>query len=314
VRRALIFAGLVAGLALPSTAAAQAEPICPLVNGPYDYQGPLSLYAGTYWTGHEAHNPAGGVQGAARRALGAQYTGFWFDTARQGLSIAFVPGPLDAAAARAAIVRELAADFTPDQIAFVEPKLNLLQDKFSEAELNAAWEQIKPIVAGSGLDMTSAFGCFDAEAWRITVTRGLVPEVTPEIQAETEALFAQFGDKVVIRYVPHTTVATPLAAPSPAPAPGTVVARPPFIDRPAVRVRDFVSRPATGRCLRGALAVTAKRGVKSVRLTAGKRHTTATAGKQARLALKQRSTRVTVTVTLPDGRSASQRLVYKRCA
>jgi hypothetical protein len=75
-----------------------------------------------------------------------------------------------------------------------------------------------------------------------------------------------------------------------------------------------VSRPGTGRCLRGALTVTAKRGVKSVRLTAGKRHAAATAGKKARLTLKQRSTRVTVTVTLPDGRSASQKLLYKRCA
>jgi hypothetical protein len=314
VRRALIFAGLIAGFAVPSTAAAQAEPICPLAAGPYEYQAGLSLYAGTYWTSDGAHNPNGGVQGAARRALGAQYTGFWFDTARQGLSVAFAPGPLDAAAARAAIVRELAADFTPDQIAFVEPKLNVLQDAYSEAELNAAWEQVKPIVAGSGLDMTSAFGCFDSGTWRITVTRGLVPAVTPEIEAETEALFAPFGDKVVIRYAPFTTVATPVADSAPAPPPGIVVARPPFIDRPALRLRDFVSRPATGHCLRGALTVRAKRGVKSVRLTAGKRHATATAGKKARLALRQRSTRVTITVTLPDGRSASQKLVYKRCA
>ncbi|HEY6890182.1 MAG TPA: hypothetical protein VI300_20430, partial [Solirubrobacter sp.] len=226
----------------------------------------------------------------------------------------FAPGPLDAAAARAAIVRELAADFTPEQIASLQPQLNVIADKYSEAELNAAWEQIKLIVTGSGFDMTSMFGCFDAEAWRITVTRGLVPELTPEIKAETEALFAQFGDKVVIRYVPHTTAAIPVGDPGLAPAPGTVVAGPPFVDRRALRMRDFVSRPGTGRCLRGALAVKAKRGVKSVRLTAGKRHATAAAGERARLALKQRSTRVTVTVTLQDGRSASQKLVYRRCA
>ncbi|MDA0164158.1 hypothetical protein OM076_28045 [Solirubrobacter ginsenosidimutans] len=312
MRRALIFAGLVAGLIAPSTAAAQAQPICPLADGPYEYQAGLSLYAGTWWTGQEAHNPAGGVTGAAKRALGAQYTGFWFDTARQGLSVAFAPGPLDATTARAAIVRELAADFTPDQIAFVEPKLNLLQDEFSEAELNAAWQQVGATIVASGLDMTSSVGCFGSGAWRVIVTRGLVPEATPEIRAETEALFASLGDKVFIEYQPGTTVVTALAAPAPTtPAP---VAQSPFVNLPAVRVRDFVSRPATGRCLRGALTVTAKRGVTSVRVTAGKRHATATAGRKARLALKQRSTHVTVTVTLPDGRSASQKLIYKRCA
>jgi hypothetical protein len=93
VRQFLVLAGVVAGLVVPSSAAAQAEPSCPPPNGPqsYDYQAALSPYLTTWSDSAGTHNPNGGAGGAARRAVGVQFTGFWADTARQGWSVAFAP-------------------------------------------------------------------------------------------------------------------------------------------------------------------------------------------------------------------------------
>jgi hypothetical protein len=110
------------------------------------------------------------------------------------------PGPTQpraADAAPAAILTELADEFTPDQVAWLDSKLNVLQDTYSEAELDAVSQQILPLTQPKGGNVSNGIGCFQAGSWRVDVTRFGV-ERTPDVIAETEALLAPFGDKVTL--------------------------------------------------------------------------------------------------------------------
>ena len=203
----------------------------------------------------------------------------------------------------------MATELSPDAVAFMDSKLRLVATKYSLADVEAVQSEIPAIAAETGWNLGYGIGCTVTGEWGLEVTRYAV-QATPEVVAETEARFAQFGDKIALRYC-DCVIAT-AALPAPAPAPATVVAPPPSTDRLAApRVGAYVTRPTTGRCVRGGvLTVKTKAGAKSVRLSAGKRHAS---GKTARLRLKQRSTRVTFTVTLKDGRTTSQRLTFRRC-
>jgi hypothetical protein len=193
-------------------------------------------------------------------------------------------------------------ELTPDAVAFMDSKLRLVATKYSAAELQAVQAQVPAIAAETGWNLGASIGCTPTGDWGLEVTRYAVKE-TPEVVAETEAKFAQFGDKVHLSYCD----CVPQAGAAPAELPAATAPPKPV----AIRVGDYVTRPTTSRCIRGGtLTVKAKAGSKSVRLRAGKRHAS---GKRARLALKQRSTRVTVTVTLKDGRKASQTLTFRRC-
>jgi hypothetical protein len=87
----------------------------------------------------------------------------------------------------------------------------------------------------------------------------------------------------------------------------------PAVKAPApVRLGDHVSLPRASRCVRGkTLGFKAKDA--TVTLVAGTRKATAKRGKRATLRLTRRKTKVTVTVTLPSGRAATQAFTYRRC-
>jgi hypothetical protein len=312
MRRSGLLAALTAVLvvlAVPASASAEVadSPCKPSPDGSYQWQAAISRNFGPWWDRDGIHNPQGGAGGAAQRALGAQFTGFGFDNSHYGWLVVYAPGALDGAAARAAIRAEMAVELTPDAIAFMDSTLRMIETKYSAADLAAVQAQIPAIIAETGWNLGGGIGCTTTGEWGLEITRYAVKQ-TPEVVAETEAKFAQFGDKVTLRYC--DCVITPIAGavPAPAPAPGAQPAPKPTA---APRVSDYVTRPTTRRCIKGpTLTVKAKRDAKSVRLTAGKRHA---AGKRPRLKLKQRATRVTITVTLKDGRTASQTMTFRRC-
>lgn len=137
----------------------------------------------------------------------------------------------------------------------------------------------------------------------------IIPQDTPDVRAQVEPLVAPYGDKVRLRFgVPRPEPAKtlegsyvpPLAAPAPA--------------KPAPRLRDHVSLPATARCVRGGtLTIKPGQDVRRLCLAAGSRKVVAGNGKAAKLKLKARRTKVAVTVTLEDGRTAAQTFTYRRC-
>jgi hypothetical protein len=310
MRRLGLLAALTACLVLPATASAQdGDPPCGhSPDGSYQWQAAFSRNFGPWTDNAGVHNPRGGAGGAAERALGAQFSAFGMDNAHYGWFVVYSAGPLDEAAARAAIHAEMGAELTPDAITFMDSKLRLVPAKYSAAELEAVQAQIPAVVAGTGWNVGTMIGCTPSGDWGLSVTRYAVKQ-TPEVVAETEAKFAPFGDKISLSYCDCVVGPAEAAVPrlSPQPAPGSTLA--PQVA--AIRVSDYVTRPTTSRCIKGrTLTVKAKGDAKSVRLSGGKRHAS---GKTARLALKQRSTRVTVTVTLEDGRTVSQTLMFRRC-
>lgn len=157
---ALAVVGAVA--VLPSPAAAQSGPLCPLDGGgSYAYQAALLPLIG----GGSA--PGGAGVAAARAALGAQYGGAFYDTPRQGWSVALAPGALDVTAARAAVVQALGAHFAPADAAFIEQQLNVLPTPYSEAELLAVQAQIAPLLGP--LINSTGIGCHETDGFRVRV-------------------------------------------------------------------------------------------------------------------------------------------------
>jgi hypothetical protein len=311
MRRLGLLAALTAVLVLPATAAARtADPVCQgSPDGSYQWQAAISKNFGPWWDRDGVHNAQGGAGGAASRALGGQFTGFGMDNGHYGWFVVYAPGPLDEAAARAAIRAEMAVELTPDAVSFMDAKLRLVAGKYSAADLDAVLAQIPAIVAATGWNLGYGTGCTPSGDWGLSVTRYGVKQ-TPEIVAQTEARFAQFGDKVHLSY--SESVLAPAVGTVPAGPPATPSPTPPSAPEAesALRVGDYVKRPITSRCIRGGRLTVKATGGAKVRLRAGKRHAS---GKTARLALRQRKTRVTVTVTLPDGRTASQTLTFRRC-
>jgi hypothetical protein len=293
---AVVLAG--ACLALPSTASAQSSPLCPLDGGgSYAYQAALLPLIG----GGSA--PGGAGVASARAALGAQYGGAFYDTPRQGWSVALAPGALDITAARAAIVQALGAHFAPADAAFIEQHLNVLPTPYSEADLQAVQAQITSLVGP--LINSVGIGCHETDGFRVRV--GVTGD-TPDVVAHVSGLMAPFGDKVYVRYGDPVIVA------------GVGEVTPEDLAREnalrAPRVGAYATLPKAGKCVRGrTIGVRAKasKELRSVTLAAGKRHVSATAGKRARLRLTSRATKVTVTVTLSDGRTATKTVTYRRC-
>ena len=297
--RALVAVAVVGAVAvLPSPAAAQSGPLCPLDGGgSYAYQAALLPLIG----GGSA--PGGAGVAAARAALGAQYGGAFYDTPRQGWSVALAPGALDLTAARAAVVQALGAHFAPADAAFIEQQLNVLPTPYSEADLQAVQAQITPLVGP--LISSVGIGCHETDGFRVRVG---VTGSTPDVVAHVSGLMAPFGDKVYVRY------GDPVAVPVPGVVDPEDLARQNAVRAP--RVGAYATLPKAGKCVRGrAIGVRAKatEELRSVTLAAGKRRVTAASGKRARLRLTSRATKVQVTVTLSDGRTAAKTVTYRRC-
>ena len=296
-------AGLICMFFLAVPAAAQADVLCDFASGgDYAYQQRLWPFLGKYVRFPETVPRGGEGDDAARSVLGAQFTGIWADTPRQGWSVAFAPGPQDASTARAGIHDYLAARLSPDDVAYLDSTLNLFPVPYSEAELNAVRDAILEVAkANPGLISGIGNECNTSDAFRVGV--GIIDAETPELRARVEQLLAPFGDKVRARY--GVGYVTPDIGPAPSP-PG------PLQTAAKLRVGDYASLPRSSRCVRGErLGVKASNA--TVTLSVGARRAIAKPGKRAALRLTQRRTKVTVTVRLPDGRTAAQTLMYRRC-
>jgi hypothetical protein len=251
MRRLVLAAALAAVLVLPGIASAQ-DParVCQASpDGSYQWQALLAPYFGTYWDRNGVHNPQGGASGAAKRALGAaQYSGVGYDNGYHGWVVIYATGALDETAARVAIRAEMATELSPDAVAFMDSKLRLVATKYSVADLEAVQSQIPATAADTGWNLGYGIGCTQTGAWGLELTRYAVKE-TPEVVAETEARFAQFGDKITLRYCDCVIAPAVLTAPAPA----TVVAPPPSTDRVVAppRVGQYQGRREIGTSERG---------------------------------------------------------------
>ena len=119
---------------------------------------------------------------------------------------------------------------------------------------------------------------------------------------------APFGDKVYVRY------GDPVIVPTIGEVKPEDLARQNAVRAP--RVGAYATLPKAGKCVPGrTIGVRAKatEELRSVMLAAGKRRVTAASGKRARLRLTSRATKVQVTVTLSDGRTATKTVTYRRC-
>jgi hypothetical protein len=290
--RTLVTVVVAASFAVPSVASAQGgPPMCPLTPGPTAYQPPLLSVL----------NAAGGPSSALiSAALGPQFTGLWLDTPNQGWAVAVSPGPLDVAGAKAAILAQFGTQLTPEQVAYAGDRLTVHATPYAKADLEQVQRDAFAAMQAQGWPASAAVGCGTSDGYRVQITRfiGAAP-ATPELEAETAAVLAPFGDKVRFNLSPG--IPAPAVAPAPAPA------------RPAVRVRDYASVP---RCVRGdRLVVRASKSsaLRSVTISAGKRRASARAGGKARLTFKARRTRVAVTVRLRDGSTATEHHTVGRC-
>jgi hypothetical protein len=239
----------------------------------------------------------------ARATLGAQYGGLFFDTPRQGWTVALAPGALDLSAARAALVQALGTHFAAADVALLEQHLNVLPTPYSEADLLAVQAQIASLVGP--LINSTGISCNETDGFRVRV--GVTGD-TPDVVAHVSGLMAPFGDKVYVRY------GDPVIVPAIGEVKPEDLARQNALRAP--RVGAYATLPKAGKCVRGreiGVRAKASKELRSVTLAAGKRHVTATAGKRARLRLTSRATKVQVTVTLSDGRTATKTVTYRRC-
>jgi hypothetical protein len=344
----LVLAGLVSVALVPSAALAQSAPMCPLVPdddpATYAYQRELSplITPGAATDSDQPEYPGGGAQGAAQEALGAQFVMLWLDTPRQGWTVAFAPGALDATSARAAIRQALQSRFDAAKLGYLDQRLTVLPTPYRIDELKPVQDQVAAIAQTDGAGFISGAGitCLSSDAVRVEVT--LVPKETPETAARAQALFDRFGDLVRVRYGVPIPVAGVGTTP-PSTVPGTVIrgdggnldtpesainaprGTPTSTTRQSgtsgrngtkLRVGAYAKWPKTSRCVRGrSIGIKAAKSetLKSIAIKAGKRTVTAKPGRTARFALRSRTTKLTVKVTLRDGRTATQTVTFKRC-
>jgi len=302
-----------ASAALAGTASAAAPCAVPPPVPDYSYQAALGALL-----------PAG--ETAARQATGAQYTMLWLDPVRQGWHIAIAPGPLDAAAARAAIVAALQAALPAADATYLADRLEVGDEPYSEADLKAVQSGVIADLQAADLHVGVSVGfglCQLSDNVRVEVM--LYSDSTPAIVAAVTALLAPYGDKVRLGVSPTgppqpADAALPgrgTPAPQATPTPKTPVptARP-------VAFARYVTLPVARRCVRGAVAHVAllpatRQAVRSVTVTvAGHRRTLTAARLRAPLAVRlgARRTAIRVAVALRDGRGAQRTVTLTRCA
>ena len=143
-------------------------------------------------------------------------------------------------------------------------------------------------------------GCHDSDAYPRPGLASL-PEATPEIVARVHG---------AVRRPRRHRARSSTAVPDRAASPGRC---PPFRRSTPRGTRPCRRRPAACAARRSACGRRTTRRCARSRSAAGNRSVTAKRGKRARLALKSRATRVTLTVSLRDGRTATQTFTYRRC-
>jgi len=241
--------------ALTAPALAEAQTLCrTAANGPTEYQarlGPMvSGFVLDFSHGDPPPPPASTGVGAgnlAREALGAQFAGFWLSNALQGWVVGVAPGPLDLAAARAAVMGRVTAHYTAAEAAYLSERLHIDPHPYGDAELSATQTAVNATLAAEapGTYWGTAIACTLSEARRVEVS--VFHPTTAEQFSRITALLARFGDQV-------RAVRASGGSPTPAGSPGA---------SPGVRRVSFIRHvrmtPAA-RCLRGRTARISARG------------------------------------------------------
>lgn len=318
---------IVAAGAFGAPARADSQPLCRLSPaGPIEYQrtlGPLvsGFVAAPPAPGRPASSspsPAStgiGAGNLAREALGGQFSMYWLSNAVQGWVVGLAPGPLDPAAARAAIVERIAAHYTAEEVAHLSERLHVDPQSYSEAELRATQDAlVAALLAERGPLWGVGTGCRLSDARRIELT--VYSPATPEQFLRVMAIAEPHGDKVRIELVPH---GPPMPAIQPLPPPP----RPPPPQQPRPQPVAFdrhVKMALLRRCVRGReVRIAARAGqprVTSLTVSSGGRLRTIVGKRLAKplvVKLRARRTEVAVTVRLADGRTAGRTVTYARC-
>lgn len=303
--------------ALNAPALADAQSLCRSApNGPTEYQARLGPMVSGFVIETGGHGdppppPASTGVGAgnlARDALGAQFAGFWLSNALQGWVVGVAPGPLDLAAARAAIMQPVTARYTAAEAAFLAERLHVDPHPYGDADLRATQEAVNATLGAEapGTYWATAIACTLSEGRRVEVS--VFQPTTAEQYQRITGLLARFGDQVRAVQTSSGTPSTP--------------AGPPTASTGARRVAfaRHVTMTPGGRCLRGRTArIAARRGtpaVRSLTVRAGGRSRTYLGRRLAKpivVVLRARRTKVTVTARLADRRSASRTVTYIRC-
>jgi len=315
----------ICAVAVPGAASA-AAPACAPSAGPYEYQAGLLAFmndpapappTAPASMSRMSGATGGGATGAAREALGDQFTMLWFNSTLQGWVVGVAPGPLDLQQARAAIVDRLSARFAPDDVAFLAQRLHLDAQPYRESELKATQAGVQADLTAAGLGVAWSVGyglCQLSDAIRVEI--GLYADSTPEIVERVRALMAPYGDRVRLGVSPHgppTAMALPLIGGAPRP-PGIAVPAPLSIGR-------YVSMVSSARCVRGARINVAVRGAqrgKVALLTVranGRRRTIGGARLRSPITVKltHRRTSVVVAVKLRNGLRGERTVTVTRC-
>lgn len=313
--------GAISALGVPPAAAA--EPLCrPSMNGPWEYQAKLGPLVGGFvlappapGSGPPSPPPASTGIGAgplARQVLGPQYAGTWMITALQGWGVGLAPGPLDPAAAHAAIIDRVAAHYTADETAYLSERLHVDPQPYSHEDLLATQDAAFSTLRADPAAPAAAIGvgCRLSDARRVEVS--IYAPATPEQVQRVFDLLAPFGDKVRIELSSHGP---------PAPAiwlrpPGEPTTPPP----PPVAFARHVKMAPAGRCVRGRdLRIAARQGrpaVQALMVRAGGRSRRIAGRRLAKpltVMLRGASTQVAVTVWLAGGGVGTRTVTYKRC-
>ena len=299
--------------ALGAPALADAQSLCRSAgDGPRDYQTTLGPLVNGFVLAPGGHGeppppaPASTGVGAgnlAREAVGAQFAAFWLSNAVQGWVVGLAPGPLDPAAARAAIVSRIAAHYTPAEAAHLSDRLHVDPQPYAEADLHATEEAVSATLGAEarGAYWGTGIGCTLSDHRRVEVN--VYPPSTTQDFQRVAALLAPFGDKVRVTRTGGPATATP-AGPT----------------RRAVVLGRHVRMPSALRCVRGRqVSITARRSrpvVRSLTVRAAGRAKTIGGrrlAKPLRVSLRGARTRVVVTVRLADGCAATRAVTYRRC-
>lgn len=252
----------------------------------------------------------GGANGAAREALGAQFSGLWLNSGVQGWVVGLSPGRLNDAAARTAIVERLRTRFSESDVADLDSRLYLDAQLYGQDELQTARDGVESALRSDPdrPPWSSSVGCGLSDMRRVEI--GIYNTATPEQIERVTARLAPWGDKLRIELLRHGR---------PAPA---IIAFPPGRPPPPapVAVGRHVALPILRRCVRGRQVRIRARitqpPVQALTVRAGGRSRTIAGRRLAKpliADLRGRRTTAVVTVLLADGRAGTKTVTYTRC-
>jgi hypothetical protein len=303
--RRMLTVGALAGAVVAGTAAGPARAA--------DTTGPCSIVGPSLTPDVSIFLVRGDLQSAATTALGSQLNMVWASSGNADVGLS--SGPLDAAAARTAILDQLRTKYTDDQLAPLGNALQIIPQLYSAAEIADVLNAGAAAFQSAGYTFTTAFPACVNGAWRAGFqvwTHDI--DWTQDQMDAARAVVAQWGDEAVVTFLKSLPVADAgIGSPVP-PTPVPPATKAPVAKAP--RVGDYVSLARASRCVRGkAITVKARKSatLKSLLVNARGKHTTLTAGKSMRVKLAKR-TKVKLTVTLASGSSASQTYTFSRCA